>query len=921
LKEAIDRFHKDDTPTRDPGERNLQLRHLLERFVDVCQAIAYAHSRGIVHRDLKPGNIMLCKYGETLVVDWGLAKPIAEKEKTGKDDAEQRRVTLSGSACTSPTLMGAAVGTPQFMSPEQAAGQLDKLGPASDVYSLGATLYSLLTGVVPISDRDLATLLNRVQKGDIAPPRSIKPNIPRPLEAICMKAMALKPEDRYPGAKELADDIERWFGDEPVTAYREPWPARAARWMRKNPAVVAACIVAVPLLVVIALVLNIYKARETRAKLEAIENYQLARDAVDRYDTNVSESVLLNEPGMEPLRERLLDDAGDFYVKFVKKYENDPTVKGELARAKYRLGQITADIKAEKKAIDLLQEAADVFAVDKSVDPAEVARCYHHLGRLYRLTDDFDKSVEWYQKALVVWQSLGGANEEQQAGWARSQFGLGNVLQRQRQFAKAQLEYEQALAKLDKLAQKKPPVPEYQRDKGVVHRNLGMVFAALGEKDAEARAEFGKAIALQQELIKDHPNLSKFQDDLAGSHYTLGDVHYRKNRTKESIAAYQEAVKIWQQLTVTHPAVLDYHARLADGHAALARGLTAARQNEEAIKASERALEVQKRLAAKSAELAGKSETPKYRALLARRFAQHADVLRAAAQPKAAESAYQEAYRIQKQLCDELPNTSDYQADLARTHLGLGRLRLEDKRYNDAETELTKALAIWEKLARNYPESAEFALDVGNACINLRAITSSPGNYRIALAPLDNIVSIYASHAKISQEPALRQAAFQAYWTRAEARTTHALFSEALLDWDRAADLARNKAESAWINVFRAVTLARYGQSAQATEQAEELMKTSDLGKEAYYQFARVFALSAIKEATVKGDGAKEAKQRAEQYAEHATQLLEQARSEGFFANSEVRERISSDPDWQFLRGRKSFEALLRSLQSKTKTP
>src|SRR5262249_10224310 len=146
-----------------------------------------------------------------------------------------------------------------------------------------------------------------------------------------------------------------------------------------------------------------------------------------------------------------------------------------------------------------------------------------------------------------------------------------------------------------------------------------------------------------------------------------------------------------------------------------------------------------------------------------------------------AERAYLDAMTIQKQLITDVPKTPDYQADLARTHLGLGQLRLSDKRYSDAEAELTKALGIWEKLVRIYPESAEFATDVGNACINLRAITRSPGNYRIALAPLDNIVRIYASQTQNDKEPALRQAAFQAYWTRAEARTNHALFSEALL--------------------------------------------------------------------------------------------------------------------------------------------
>jgi serine/threonine-protein kinase len=142
LHEAIDRFHQADAPGLDPRERNLALRALLGRFVDVCDAVAYAHSRGVLHRDLKPGNVMLGRYGETLVVDWGLAKPLGCAEP---DVPEGPLQPASGSG-SAPTAAGEAVGTPAYMSPEQAAGRLDLLGPASDVYSLGATLYHLLTG-------------------------------------------------------------------------------------------------------------------------------------------------------------------------------------------------------------------------------------------------------------------------------------------------------------------------------------------------------------------------------------------------------------------------------------------------------------------------------------------------------------------------------------------------------------------------------------------------------------------------------------------------------------------------------------------------------------------------------------------------------------------------------------------------------
>ncbi len=149
LKTAIAAFHADETLQSDPGRRSLELRKLLRRFIDVCNAIEYAHSRGVLHRDIKPGNVIVGKHGETLVVDWGLAKA------TGKGDpgAGERTLRPSSASGSAETLPGSALGTPAYMSPEQARGELESLGPRSDVYSLGGALYCLLTGKVSTAGR------------------------------------------------------------------------------------------------------------------------------------------------------------------------------------------------------------------------------------------------------------------------------------------------------------------------------------------------------------------------------------------------------------------------------------------------------------------------------------------------------------------------------------------------------------------------------------------------------------------------------------------------------------------------------------------------------------------------------------------------------------------------------------------------
>jgi WD40 repeat protein/serine/threonine protein kinase len=235
LKEAIEQFHeKEGGLERDRRQGSLRLRALLNRFVAVCNVVAYAHSRGVVHRDLKPSNILLGAYGETLVVDWGLAKVVGRTEVAARSvmaEATLRPASRSGS---SETLPGLALGTPAYMSPEQADGRLDDIGPLSDVYSLGATLYSLLTGQLPFQDPDIAVVLRRVRNGDVMAPRRVNRLVPAGLEAIGMKAMALSPGDRFASTRALADDLEHWLADEPVPVYREPLSTRLTRWGRRH---------------------------------------------------------------------------------------------------------------------------------------------------------------------------------------------------------------------------------------------------------------------------------------------------------------------------------------------------------------------------------------------------------------------------------------------------------------------------------------------------------------------------------------------------------------------------------------------------------------------------------------------------------------------------------------------------------------
>jgi serine/threonine protein kinase/tetratricopeptide (TPR) repeat protein len=321
LHQAIQRYHKEEQAGADNGKQRLELRQLLTRFIAVCETLAYAHSRGIIHRDLKPANIMLGKYGETLVVDWGLAKAVGTDETTPAEAKEEEANAGPGEANTR---MGQAMGTPAYMSPEQAAGRLDQHGPASDVYSLGATLYCMLTGQAPIQDRDPLVLLKKAQAGDFPRPRTINRLIPAPLEAICLKAMARLPSDRYGSPRALADDLEHWLADEPFAAYREPWTTRLARGIRRHRTAVTAGGVALVLLAAAAVGgMLLWESAEqrrrelsqeyliqTRSTALADEKLALAEAQVDRFasaEQILKQAVerLRDEPELSELRNRL----------------------------------------------------------------------------------------------------------------------------------------------------------------------------------------------------------------------------------------------------------------------------------------------------------------------------------------------------------------------------------------------------------------------------------------------------------------------------------------------------------------------------------------------------------------------------------------------------------------------------------------
>jgi serine/threonine-protein kinase len=732
LKEAIERFHGrvgtahqegadgEDTvvsahPTG-PGLRSLELRKLLRRFLDVCNAIDYAHSRGVIHRDIKPANIILGKHGETLVVDWGLAKAI------GRADPSVGEQTIAPSTSgSSETMPGSALGTPPYISPEQAAGNLDRLGPRSDVYSLGATLYCLLTSKPPFEGDDIGEILRRVQAGDFRSPREVDPSLDKALDAVCKKAMATKPEDRYASGRALAEDIERWSADEPVSAWREPLSRRAQRWARRNRSPVTAAAAAVLVaLAGLGAVLAVQRgsnqalaaknAALDRANIslrEAIQQkdaanaalgeangrvqarFDLAREAIRSFKAGVEEEAALKEDRLRPLRDKLLGSARRFYDRL-----------GELLR-----GQSDAGSKAV------------------------LAESYAELGELIDTIGQKPEAREAYRKAVAIRRELAaeGAGASVRVALARALSALGEEARQLGDHAGALAAHEEARSLAEALATGPGATIEARRALGLAYFRAGQAQASTGA-DGRALAAYRRAREMQESLVRGAAAVPDDRLALAETMAEIGGLLERTGGLAAALVQQREALEIKRALAAEHPDVPEYRRGLADSHANVGDLLAKTGDLAGALAEQRRFQELFRALAAEHPAVA------EYRHDLAVSH-NRVGVLRETTGDLAGALAEQRRFQeLMQALAAEHPALPDYQRELAVSHGRVGALLEKTGDLAGALVEQRKNQELFLALAVEHPDVPKYRSDLAVSHNQVGGLLERTGDLARALA-------------------------------------------------------------------------------------------------------------------------------------------------------------------------------------------
>jgi len=767
LEDAIARFHESPEFANDAGKRAIELRNLLSRFTAVCNTIEYSHSRGIIHRDIKPENIMLGPYGETLVVDWGLARSfrdLSDDRETVADDGEAEKMPQVSQSVERPTQMGAVVGTPQFMSPEQASGRLDLMGPASDVYSLGATLYCLLTNQPAFTASDVRQLLKDVREGFFDPPRTVNSDVPRGLDAVCRKAMALEPKNRYASARALGEDIERWLADEAVSALPEAPIDAALRWLRRHRTLaraggatlaIVACVAGVAYMREAALRsdLQLALANEETARAEADVQRKAAVVAAEhaRSQNQLALSTLKNAlyeiqtslkniPAAQTARINMLTKAVAGLSEVAKGLKSSDEADQSLVRAHIDLGDIFVEVGDESggRATELAEEQflAAAHAAEKLLGNAErKAQAETDLGDIYQRLGDvcmrrgrFDDGTTWLKKSLDLRERL----SQERPGDAAALHSLALSVQRvgldhfvRGEWSDAERQFTRFADLSRRLVAENPKNWEYLRMSSVAEERMADVALREGdEKRAEVHLQ--QCLETRRRLMETSDNKARAKRDLSVTCDQLAQLARNRRDDKAAEELLLQSLDLRQQLFDEDPQNVENLRNLMVSSAQL--GDLKRERNDSAGAAD------YYRFQAETAEELVRRDpsNARYAQDLAAALGRVGEMKLLAGNVDAARIDFERRVRLLEGVAQENVVAVELRRELSVAYFDLGEAQQAFGDLKGARTTLGKYLELAERRAKDDPTNAGLTRVVTDARYRLGALELRIGDYAAA---------------------------------------------------------------------------------------------------------------------------------------------------------------------------------------------